>query len=246
MNEREWTEKVRSSVRSKYAVLFAVFLTAELALAFIEGCIQSGKIEISFDILSLLMCIAAWVVISGASERDYWGKGLRFISGVIKAEFIINWILTVLLVLLGVLFFVYGEAAVKVTENLFERYGNLLSVPADTVIGIVGFVFIIAAVILLFYNYLHVHKEHKFVRSLKTTVDTNMDCVCEQNDVMVWMIILAVITVIELIIGVLNKAGPVKISEYACTILKYLCVFRFVLVNFGKEKKAIDRINDLQ
>ncbi len=236
MNEKIWVEKIRTSVRSTYAILFAIFLTAEVLCAFLESLITTGKL--SFDILSLLMCIAVWIVIGSASKDDYWGKGLRFVSGVIKTEFILNWIAAAFIAVVGVAVLAFGDVITQLVDKAIEYFaaGEIVTMITNIVAGFIGIACIVFAALLLLYNYLHVHKEHKFVKSLRETVDTNTNCVCEQKDVMIWMIILAVVALIGVIINVAENSMPLKILEGVCNILKYLSVYKFVRNNFGKKE----------
>lgn len=238
MNEKIWVEKIRTSVRSTYAILFAIFLTAEVLCAFLESLITTGKL--SFNILSLLMCIAVWVVIGSASKDDYCGKGLRFVSGIIKTEFILIWIGACCMVVAGMIVLAFGD---KITHSVYKAMelfaeGKIATMIINAVSGFIGIAGLIYAVLLILYNYLHVYKEHKFVKSLRETVDTDTNCVCEQKDVMIWMIILAVAALIGLIGSLFEDFSPLKILEHICNILKYLCVFKFVRDNFGKKELA--------
>lgn len=240
MNEKIWVEKIRTSVRSTYALLFAIFLTAENLCALMEGLISSEGSVLSFEILSLLMCIAVWVVYAAAGKSDYAGKGLRFVSGIIKVEFIINWIVAIICVLLGIAVFVFGDSVSVAANEVLAEFvpGASIGAVAEILVKFAGIACIVFAVLLVVYNYLHVYHEHEFAKSLRETVDTDTNCVCEQKDVMIWMIILAVVALIGLIIGIADKESPLSIIESVCNILKYLSVFKFVHDSFGNIEEA--------
>ncbi|MBE6608316.1 MAG: hypothetical protein E7633_07155 [Ruminococcaceae bacterium] len=106
-----FAEKIRKMFAS------SAFLTATIAFTVVTG---ATLVWGSVDIFSLLFTIGMWLAYTTASKGTAPLKDMRFLSGVLKAYYVITVIGIVFLIIAGVILFMVGPAIMNMETEVFD------------------------------------------------------------------------------------------------------------------------------
>jgi len=120
-------ELYREVFRDPLFLIICILVTASAVLSFLFTKDGSGKYTFSIGILDILYAIALWLIFAAArNENRFSGTGLAMASGVVKASFIITWIVAVIVLVAGVLVVVFGPLAIESIDFDFTRNAPVL------------------------------------------------------------------------------------------------------------------------
>lgn len=135
----------------------------------------------NIPIINILMTIFLWLLFSSAKKGFADHGKMRNISGTVFASYVIYWVVSGLLILLGLIsaFAVSYLASVpELTNSLadfinrqFGNYGNLAASLLSLSTVVIAVVFIIAAAFIIIFNCIGIRSIHKFLQSLYKSVE---------------------------------------------------------------------------
>lgn len=106
-----FAEKIRSTFASK------AFLTATIAFTVVAG---ASLILGTIDVFTVLFTIGMWLAYTSASKSGFPLKDMKFLSGVVKAYYIVAIIGIVCLLISGVLLIAIGPSVMKAEGEVRE------------------------------------------------------------------------------------------------------------------------------
>lgn len=138
----------------------------------------------NIPLLNILLTIFLWLLFSSAKKGFADHGKMRCISGTVFASYVIYWVVSGLLILLGLIsaFAVSYLASVpELTNSLadfinrqFGNYGNLAASLLSLSAVVIAVVFLIAAAVIIIFNCIGIRSIHKFVQSLYKSVETGV------------------------------------------------------------------------
>lgn len=167
-----FTEKVHKMLNSSMFLCICILESVYTAFSFASK---------NIPLINILMTIFLWLVFSSAKKgfADY-GK-MRCISGTVFAGYVINWVVSGLLILLGLISSVavsYLTTAPELTSSIedfmnrqFGNYGRLVSSLLSLSAVLIAAVFLIAAAIIIIFNCIGIRSIHKFIQSLYKSLE---------------------------------------------------------------------------
>ena len=170
-----------------------------LCIAVSVSCILSISAG-NLPLLHILITVFLWLTYAAARKGAVDTEHLRSVSGTVYAQYVINHVLAVLLLVMGILFTV---AFRSVTDDATLRQVLLevladLGVPIDlnmilSLSGTVVFiVFAIAAVMIILFNFLIYGSIHAFLKSLYTGVQAGKLELQKVRKARTWLLILGI------------------------------------------------------
>ena len=112
----------RGVFRDPLFMIICIVMTVAGALSFVTKENGTGNITISVGVLEILYVIALWLIFAAARNQNrFGGTGLAMASGVVKATYIITWIVAGIVLVAGVLVLVFGPLAIDSIDFDFNR-----------------------------------------------------------------------------------------------------------------------------
>ena len=117
----------RDVFRDPLFMIICILMTVAAALSFVSKESGSGNITISVGVLEILYVIALWLIFAAARNQNrFSGTGLAMASGVVKATYIITWIVAGIVLVAGVLVLVFGPLAIDNIDWDFTRSATVV------------------------------------------------------------------------------------------------------------------------
>ncbi len=205
-------KKLEAAFASPLFLATAILYSASFAIGLSAG---------GFDVISLLIVIGMWLAFAAAKGGKLSEKqtGIKMLSGCIKAQFIIMWVIIGAVVSLSVILMAVGPAFLHELGNItlsgmsIDGYINSIT-PGHTVydyydaelasgifIGVVSTVMFLCVVVCTLINIFYIRNLHKLTKSVCVSFETGNVKLEKLQTVKIWMIVLAVLTGI----GALNS-----------------------------------------
>ena len=180
-------------------------------------------------IINILFTIFLWLTYSEAKKGTANVKHLQGISGTAYANYILGYIGSALLAVVGLIFIVVGsvcgeellaEIYSELGEFNFAEYGNVFDNLSSTVLIILFFVlgaiFIFMAIVVMLVNIFGMKKIHQFTKSVYQGVmyqNPNFQCVKEAKN---WIIVFGVFDAVTVLLS-LTSVDLFAIASAGCS-----------------------------
>lgn len=150
------------------------------------------------NIIGILMTVFLWLTYASAYKGIADEKHLRNISGTYFANYVIMWVATVLVLVMGVLFtFVFGVIATSgelMDSLLDEMEFTFEGFATEAIAGILSVsvvwifvIFILIGVALILVLHFAVRPTHRFIQSVYKSVETGEPSFCSVNTAKNWL-----------------------------------------------------------
>lgn len=215
-----------------------LFLALCIVVSF--SCIMSISAG-NLPLLHILITVFLWLTYAGAQKGVADADQLRNVSGTVYAQYVINHVLAVLLLVMGALFMVFfGAVASNVTiQKVLTEALSGVGVPTDlmgllSLSGPVVFIaFAVAAAMIILFNFLIYGNIHTFLKSLYISVQAGKLELQNVRKARTWLLILGICSGL----GVLDaSAAPTaaaaalsSAASCATCILTWLLIGKYLM-----------------
>lgn len=158
---------VLSALKDPLFLVISILVTVAAGLGFLGG---------SLPVLPILACIFLWIIYNRAHSDDLRVDNVRWISGVLFADYVMSYVGAAILALFGVFSGVMIEVVANSTDllneivNAFEivdaEYMDLIEIILSTSGLLIFAIFAVFAVVAFLLNFLGMRKIHAFVKSV--------------------------------------------------------------------------------
>lgn len=170
-----------------------------LCIAVAASCILSISAG-GLPLLHILITVFLWLAYADAQKGTVNTEHLRSVSGTVYAQYVINHVLAVLILVMGVLFAVLFHSVADlatVRQSLLEVIADFgLAIDLNAILALSGTVVLIAfalvAVLIEVFNILSLGKIHRFLKSLYTGVRAGKLELKSLSGARVWLLILGI------------------------------------------------------
>lgn len=201
-------------LNSKLFLTLCILFTTSSACSVFSG---------NFNVIAILFTIFSWLVYSAAAKNTVDTKNLRCISGTVYAEYIINNVVSIILVvsvaILTVLFFVFIPNSEQfdalyndMQQELSEILGATTVLTSVAAIALLA-VFIVVAVSSLLVSLLGIRRIHRFVKSVYTSADKGQFDYKHCRGARVWLMVIGIFTILSSLTELSNIASLLFYSQ---------------------------------
>ena len=197
-------DKVSFALRDKLFLTIAILFSASVAFAIFCGSIPTFQI---------LITIFLWITYSKAIKYEDTSGSIRNISGTVYAYYIIEYILSGLLIFAGVLLTIFSigivssgtpnmsaimdEAISELDPSLFAQFSGMENMTSDVLeifLIIIGPISLISGALILVFNILGMRKIHKFIKSIHLCMNFQAPFFENPRSARGWMIFFTVLS----------------------------------------------------
>lgn len=224
-------DKVSAAITDGLFLVMCILMSASCLFGLLVGGLPT---------LNILFTIFMWLTYAQARKGILDSTHLRSLSGTTFAMYVINYVAAGLVALSGFMLafvlsvLVQSPVSLEEVTSLIEIKNPVISQFVTNLIikfgGLIGFVIVIIAVLMIVLNILGYNKIHKFAKSVYQSIDMNTIGFQNAKTAKVWLYIIATYTVV---LGVFNmqdtdyKSLSYLISD-VCTALT--AIFAGVLI----------------
>lgn len=160
----------------------AVLISVNAAISIFDG---------TFNVISILLAIAFWLVFSAAKsqEEPFKTTGLKMASGTIKALWILTWVVGGFIGFAGICCF----ASSSLASSLEFLTGAMLQYTAS----LIGIIFLVAMAVVFVINVLFISKLHMFVKSLCLAAENPQLPVVKASYCGVWLLVMGILQAVS-------------------------------------------------
>lgn len=182
-------QKILSALKDALFLVICILMSA--------SCVLSLAAD-NVPLLSILLTVFLWLTYAQSYKGIADAKHLRCISGTVYADYVINYVVAGLVVVLGLIFaaafgMLFNEPAFLEeiwVELEIADYVALSQLPAAIPSGLIVFVSILAAGIIVVVNIFSLRYIHRFAQSIYQSIETGTLKLKHATATKVWMFIL--------------------------------------------------------
>lgn len=192
-------ERVFNALNSKLFTAICILLTVSFGASLFAG---------SFSIITLLAMIFCWLIFSAARRGTADAKQLRHLSGTIFAQYVINFVLAGLFLLIGIIFSALFSLIASNPTLLDQLTATINGLPVDSPIltdlflsasAVIFFiVFALIAGLIVLFNILAIRKIHLFVKSVYQSILSGEPLFQKVRGAKGWLLALGIISALSL------------------------------------------------
>lgn len=221
---------IKSPLYLVCTILFSLYVVLDIAAG-------SG-----IDLFTALICVGLWVAYANAASGKLTETGFKIISGTVRAQKIVMWVVFGIFAALALVFIILGfvlpAAGIEVSDILNSRYFDMTltyqqkdilpyiealvgALSVAFVFIMLGIIFVLIAVITLLVNLLFIRRAHMFAKSVKESVISGENRIYAPLSNKVWLIIYAVISFFSLF----SIGGVISVFRTIACIAALICAF---------------------
>lgn len=208
-------EYVLSALRDPLFLVIAILVTTSCALTVLSG---SG-----IPVIQLLAAIFLWLVYSQQKNQTFDGSHMRKVSGVVYAQYVLNYILAAALIICGGAFIpasvllhesydIIGEFVDSADLAILEELTETLGLSLSLILMIVGIVLLLVGVLVIVFNAVGYRRIHRFVKSVYQSVDYGCVGFMHCHAAQVWLVVFGVCSLISIL------TSDVNLLSIGCTL----------------------------
>jgi len=201
------------------------------------SCIMTLATD-SLPLIHILITVFLWLTYADARKDIADGKHLRCVSGAVFAQYVIVYVLSGLLVLVGLIFAVafnaiasdpaFLETLLGGFVDMGDELTSILPIFSSISGGIIAVAFIIVAAIMVLINAFMMRSLHRFAQSVYQSLENNTFALSHIGAAKAWLIVLTVLSGI----GVLGSLGDLTsmvaaASSFCTTLLPVLLINKY-------------------
>jgi hypothetical protein len=198
-------DKVSAAITDGLFLVMCILMSASCIFGLLVGRIPT---------LNILFTIFMWLAYAQARKGILDSTHLRSLSGTTFAMYVINYVAAGLVALAGFMIafvlsvLVQSPVSLEEVTSLIEIENPVISQFVTNIIikfgGLIGFVIVIIAVLMIVINILGYNKIHKFAKSVYQSIDMNTIGFQNAKTTKIWLYIIAAYTLVS---GVYNMQG---------------------------------------
>lgn len=160
-------------------------------------------LRLNFNVINILLTIFLWLAYSTAQKGDSPKEQLRCLSGTVFASYVVTYVICGVMAFCGLIFILLGG-------NIREIFSEIMSINimginiygmmayewvrafGTAIVYLIGFAFIIGAVVVAFLNYFGTRSIHRFVQSVYMGIDDESIQVVKVNTAGVWLLVFGI------------------------------------------------------
>ncbi len=214
--------KTLAALKSPLFLTVCILVTASAAI----GLFNDG-----LPLLHILASVFLWIVFAKSRKDNVHTDGLRNISGVIFADYIVSYVVTGIIFLVGLLLMaVVGIAAgssvmfdeiVNELGLMHAEYIDLVEIVLSTSGPLLFLVCALLAAAVFLFNFFGTRKIHRFVQSLYQSLQNGTDAVQSVKETKTWLIVLGIFSAISndfalanIVLGAAMIVASVLVGKY--------------------------------
>lgn len=201
-------QAILRALKDPLFLVVCILISATAALSVVAG---------NLPVIEILFTVFLWLVYSKSSKGIADAKQLRCVSGTVYANYVITYVVAVLLAVVGMILAValkavLSDPALLDSLGLYTAFAALTLVPS----GLVTVVFVIMAVVIVVLNYFSFRYIHRFAKSVYQSIETGKLELQHTTAAMVWLFIfgglsgigcLSSLTNVELLSALISAAN---------------------------------------
>lgn len=197
----------------------------------------------NFPVIQILLTIFLWLIYSQARRGAVNTGYMRYLSGTVFAQYVINWVLVGILAFLGFVVVVFSAVAsgsefMDYIAYALSEYSNELSgltellVSGASFIGmLVGVILILAAGVVAIINAFGYRSMHKLAQSLYMSAGTGNFIVAKRNAAQVWMLVFGIFSGISALSAI--SVSALSFFSSGCLAAAYIVSYLLVKKYFS-------------
>lgn len=226
-------DRVTSALKDNLFLALCVAFTVSTGLSVIAG---------SINVIYILLTIFLWVAYSKAINNSDSSDSLRCISGTVYAQYIIDNVAAILIMVCGVIFTATFLNANNLTEMIEKTMSDLPKELKDVIpkiesygaeelsilLRLIGPILIVIGILTLLINFFSIRKIHKFIKSTYLSMSFRAPFIEKINATRNWLIVFAVFyglatfyTMVNILSLLINGGVCVSIILAVIIINKY-------------------------
>ena len=208
-----------------------------LCILMSASCILSLSAD-NLPLISILTTVFLWLVYAQSRKDITDAKQLRNVSGTIYAQYVLNNVLAIILLVVGVIFAVAFGMIAESPEIMDALYGSLMEIDESSLVFaevlhagagvIILVVFAIAAIAIGIINIFSLRYIHRFAKSVYQSIQTGVLELKHVGATRGWLIVFAVCSGI----GALSAlAVDGLVASLSSAISCAVCIIAVMLIN---------------
>lgn len=190
-----------------------------------------GLLADQVPLLLILASVFLWIVYAKSRRDNIHVESLRSISGVVFADYVVSYVVTGLLVVMGVLLTVVigiaaGSSAIfnEIVDELglmHAEYIDLLEVVLSASAPLMLLIFLLLAVPVFLFNFFGMRKIHAFVKSLYQALQNGAANVLCAKETKTWLMVLGILSVASALTSLSSLGAGVAMILASVLVGKY-------------------------
>ncbi len=196
-------DKVSAAITDSLFLVMCILMSASCLFSLIVGGLPT---------LNILFTIFMWLAYVQARKGILDSTHLRSLSGTTFAMYVINYVAAGLVALAGFII-AFALSVIVQSPNSLEEITSLMEIENPAISqfvtniiikfgGLIGFIIIIIAALMIVLNIFSYNKIHKFAKSVYQSVDMNTIAFQNAKTAKVWLYIIAAFTIVSTVFDI--------------------------------------------